>query len=202
MNEIRKQMIRETIMKHNGVMKTSELYEECNLSYFLLDSLVKKGFLKRVKSGYYSLEEDERSEDEKVAALFPDAVLCLDSAIYFHGYTKKKPFAWNLAVDKNTSKSRFLLDYPVVVPHYMEERVLYIGAQDIKLGDCTMKIYDKDRMICDVLKYESKIDREVFKDALRGYINDKDKNIENLLSYARERKVIAKVQNTIGVWIS
>lgn len=199
--EERKKKIIQKLKEHDGVMKTAQLYEECGLTYRSLDSLLKEEFLVRVKNGYYSLKEDSRSEEERVAALFPDGVLCLESALYYYGYLEEKPFAWNIAIDKNTSKSRFVLDYPVVIPYYTEPEVLKIGVTDASLNTVTMKIYDRDRMICDVLKYEHKLDHEVMKAALRGYIADPQKDVHNLLEYARVRKVSAKVQSMLGVWL-
>ncbi len=197
----KKQLIVEKIGEHNGIMKTCQLYDECGLDYRTLDTLVKNGFLERIKNGYYGLKETKKSEEEMIVALFPDGVLCLESALYYYGYIKDKPFSWDIAVDKNTSKSRFLIDYPVVVPFYTEPRVLQIGVSTITLAGQEMKIYDRDRMICDVLKYEHKLDREILKQAIRGYINDSNKDIHHLLEYAKERKVQTKVQNMIGVWL-
>ncbi len=197
----KKERILEAIKKHSGILKTSELYEECNLSYRDLDSFVKKGFLHRVKNGYYSLQDDNGPEELRVKTLFPDGVLCMESALYGYGYIKERPFAWKIAIDKNTSKSRFLLDVPVVVPYYTEDRVLAIGVGEVTINGVTMRAYDRDRLICDVLKYEHKMDRNDYKDALRGYINDPNKNIDHLMIYAKERKVLSKVQNTIGVWL-
>ena len=200
MEEHKKQIIQK-MKEHDGVMKTAQFYEECGLTYRGLDSLLKEEFLVRVKNGYYSLKEDNRSEEQRLAALFPDGVLCLESALFYYGYIDEKPFAWNLAVDKNTSKSRFVLDYPVVIPYYTEPEVLKIGIDNAKLGSVTMQIYDRDRMICDVLKYEHKLDHEVLKAALRGYIEDPKKDVHKLLEYARIRKVSAKVQSMLGVWL-
>lgn len=193
--------MKEKMNLHGGVMKTSQLYEECSLDYRGLDALVRKGLLTRIKNGYYSLNNDQRPEEEIIHALFPDGVLCLNSALYYYGYIKERPFEWHIAIDKNTSKSRFLMEYPVVVPYYTEPRVLEIGVCTIPIHNVEMKIYDKDRMICDVLKYEHKIDHEVFKEGLRSYISDPEKNTHNLLSYAKERKVSSKVQSMIGVWL-
>ena len=64
-----------------------------------------------------------------------------------------------------------------------------------------MKIYTKERMMCDCLKYEEKLERDVFKRALLAYIADGTKDIAQLLKIARERKVLQKVHNTIGVWL-
>ena len=155
----------------------------------------------RIKNGYYKIKEDDKSEEEYITALFPDGILCMESALFYYGYIKEKPFSWSIAIDKNTSKSRFLLDYPVVVPYYTEPKVLENGVEEITFSSGTMKIYDKNRLICDVLKYEHKMDHNVFKEAILSYIKDEEKDIHKLLEYAKERKVSTKVQNVIGVWL-
>ena len=40
-----------------------------------------------------------------------------------------------------------------------------------------------------------------FKTAIQAYIADPDKDISALMDYARERKVLKKVQSLIGVWL-
>lgn len=199
--EDRLQIIEENMKSHGGVMKTGELYELCGLDYRKLNSLLKHGYLEKVKNGYYKLKEVQQSEEEYITTLFPDGVLCMESALYQYGYLRQKPFSWTIAISKNASKSRFLLEYPVVIPYYTEPRVLEIGVTTTMLGDKEMKIYDRDRLICDVLKYEHKMERNDFKMAIVRYIQDSQKDFHKLLEYAKERKVSSKVQNVIGVWM-
>ena len=45
-----------------------------------------------------------------------------------------------------------------------------------------VRIYDRDRTICDVLKNMSKMDKEIFNKAIQGYVNDPKKNIPNLMT--------------------
>lgn len=59
----------------------------------------------------------------------------------------------------------------------------------------------RQRLICECLKYEDKMDRERFKEGLMAYIKDPKKDIAKLMYYAKERKVVKKVQNMIGVWL-
>ena len=56
-------------------------------------------------------------------------------------------------------------------------------------------------MICDCLKYEEKMDRDIFKRALLSYLADGSKDIAELLRIAKLRKVLQKVHNRIGVWL-
>lgn len=186
--------------KSGGVLKTSALYE-LGMDYRDIERLMKEGYLVRVKSGYYSLAEAERTEEETVRAFFPDGVLCMESALYCYGYISQRPVAWHIAVDKNTSKSRFLLDYPIVQPHYTEDFVLNSGVTTETINGVEFKVYDRDRLICDCLKYESKLSHEDLKSALRGYLQDPKKDVSRLLTYAKERRVLSKVQKTLGVWL-
>lgn len=189
------------LINENGGIVKKEQFTALSVDYRRILEFVEEGSLVRVKNGYYTDKKERFSEEELIARLFPDAKLCMESALYAYGYLKQKPFGWHLAVDKNTSKSRFKLDYPKVIPYYTEPEALEIGATTITVWENTYGIYDKERVICDCLKYESKLSREVFREAMQAYIRDEAKDISALMEYARARKVVKKVQSLIGVWL-
>lgn len=112
--------------------------------------------------------------------------------MYAYGYIKRKPYGYQIAVDKNTSKSRFKLEFPQVTPFYAEPETLQSGVDRIDFGNAKMQIFDKDRLICECLKYEDKMERAVFQEGVLSYIKDEKKNIANLMKYARERRVVKK----------
>lgn len=192
--------IKEAIEREGGIIKREHL-SEMGIDYRRVLDYVERKELIRVRNGYYTDRIDRFSEEELVAIMFPDAVLCMESALYAYGYIEEKPFAWKLAVDKNTSKSRFLMEYPKIIPYYTQADALSLGVSQITLGKGTFAIYDKERLICDCLKYESKMDRTLFQSAIQSYIKDDDKDLMALMEYARARKVVKKVQSLIGVWL-
>jgi predicted transcriptional regulator of viral defense system len=193
--------IRQLVTEKGGVVKTAELYS-LGIDYRRISRFVDWGVLTHLKNGYYSLCEQEMSDDDLIWRLFgKDCVLTMESALYIYGYLPAKPREYQIAVDKNTSKSRFRINYPFVHPYYSEEKVLELGVTEVPFGGNTMKIYDRDRLICDCLKYEDKMDREDLKSAVRGYLAEPKKDISRLLVYASERKVMNKVQNRIGAWL-
>lgn len=186
--------------RHGGILKTGQILA-LGVDYRRIPAWTEEGVLTRVKNGYYSLGQQAQSEEDRILGLFPDAVLCMESALYMYRYIAGKPYAWSLAVDKNTSKARFHMDYPPLCPYYTESRTLALGVTDIAFGSGRMKIYTKERMLCDCLKYEEKLSRDVYKRALLSYIADSTKDVDQLLLMARERRVLQKVQNIIGVWL-
>ena len=192
--------IERLIDEKGGLAKTSDI-EALGVDYRRLIAFLEEGRLRRVKNGYYTTATTEYSEEQLIATMYPDGVLTMESALYRYGYLKKKPLGWSIAISKNTSKSRFRVEYPVVEPFYTEDDVLAMGVTEIPFSEGTMKIYTKDRLICDVIKYQEKVDREDFKEALRAYIDDDQKDVAALLEYAIERKVRKKVQMMIGIWL-
>lgn len=192
--------IYQCIDENGGIVKKDQL-AELGIDYRRILDFVESKDVIRIKNGYYTYGIERFTEEDLVAKLFPDGVLCMESALYAYGYISHKPYGFHIAVDKNTSKSRFKMDYPKVIPYYTEPEVLTIGVSKITYEGSEFQIYDKDRLICDCLKYETKMNREDFKEAVQSYIKDQDKDISALMEYARERKVVKRVQSLIGVWL-
>jgi len=62
-------------------------------------------------------------------------------------------------------------------------------------------MYDKERVICDCLRYRNKMDKELFNKAIQGYINDTSKNIPRLMEYAAPLRCTTLAKDLIGVWL-
>ncbi|WP_298840626.1 type IV toxin-antitoxin system AbiEi family antitoxin domain-containing protein [Clostridium sp.] len=191
----------EEFKKHNGIMRTSELNNICIDSRNILRLLNEEKIIK-LKKGVYQLSDDIDTPDEVIISkLFPSAVIYLNSALFYYGYTDRIPSSWQIAVDKNVAKSQFKITYPSITPFYLINKFMDIGITEYCIGNVKIKIFDRERTICDVLRYENKIDKEVFNKAIQSYIKDKEKNINKLMEYARILKVVKKIKIYIGVWL-
>lgn len=186
----------------NGVFRTADL-KKLGFNAYEIRKMLEKHFIERIKHGYYSLSEtvENCSDAEIIARLFPEGVLCMYTALFYHGYSDRTPLAWDIAINKDVSKSRFKIDYPYVQPYYMEAHLLLFGITNATYGDTDLKIFDKDRLICECVFFENKIDRETYNKAIQGYIADPNKNISNLLDYSKKRRILKKIKSRIGIWL-
>jgi predicted transcriptional regulator of viral defense system len=186
------------------LIKTAEL-SALKIHYRDIAALIDAGYLEKVKQGCYkvvfSKEISEPSEASIIASLFPDGVLCMYTALFYYGYSDRTPLSWDIAIDRDTSKARFKIDYPYVQPYYMKPEHLTYGITTAEYEDCHMQIFDRDRLICECIKNENKMDRESYNKAIQGYVADSKKSIVNLLSYAKKRNIAVKVKDRIGVWL-
>lgn len=187
--------------EHGGMVRSKHL-QEAKILYRPLQKLIEQGHVEKVRYGYYRwLDHEDFSEVGIVIRLFPDAVLCMDTALRRYGYSDRIPHEWHLAVNKYSGRSRFKIDSPFVKPYYFEPDIHELGLTITEMEGHQVRIYDKDRLICDCLRYRSKMDREIFNKAIQSYIADAGKNVPNLLAYASALRVKTLVKELIGVWL-
>lgn len=187
--------------RYGGMMRTKDLQKE-KIQYRTLQRLIDQEVVEKVRYGYYQwINPEDFSEVGTVIRLFPDAVFCMETALRYYEYSDRTPAEWHLAVSKDSGKSRFKIDYPFVKPHYMEPSWLEVGLTSGTMDGNKVRIYDKDRVICDCLRYRNKMDKEIFNKAVQRYIADPEKNIPHLLEYAEVLRVKKIVKELIGVWL-
>ena len=193
--------IRDIFKKHNYMMRTAELIKS-KVYYKDIQWLIENGVIEKIKQGYYHLiDEQNSSEIVIISRLFPDAVLCMNTALFYYGYSDRTPAEWHLAVDKDISRYRVKIDYPFIKTYFLEPGTLNLGVSEGEIDGSAVRIYDRDRVICDCLRYMGKMDKEIFNKAVQGYVADPKKNIPNLMQYTKPLRAQKKVKDLIGVWL-
>ncbi|MDD4673914.1 MAG: type IV toxin-antitoxin system AbiEi family antitoxin domain-containing protein [Bacteroidales bacterium] len=200
LNEAEKKM-RSIFSEHDFVMTTAELMTE-KIYYADIQQLLHDGLIEKVRRGYYHWIDDfDGSEVVIINRLFPDAVLCMETALFYYKYSDRNPHEWNITIDKNTSRQRTKIDYPFIKAYRVEPSLLTIGETEGEIDDIEVRIYDRDRTICDVLRNMSKMDKEIFNKSIQNYVRDPKKNIPNLMEYSKALRVQKRVKDLIGVWL-
>ena len=193
--------IKQIFDEYGGMLRTRELYAS-KIFYNDVQQLVKDGYIEKIRYGYYQwVDGDNHSEARLIKQLFPDGILNMDTALFYYGYSDRIPLAWHLAVSKDSGKSRFKIDYPFMHPYFIEPTLLDLGLSSGDIDGNLVRIYDKERTICDCLRYRNKMDREIFVKAIQGYVNDTSKSIPKLMNYAKKLRVTDMVKNLVGVWL-
>lgn len=201
LSERDKRILEKIFSDYNFTMTTAQLNKE-KLYYRDIQKMLDEGLIEKVKRGYYHWIEDYgTSEAALIKSLFPDAVLCMETALFYYKYSDRNPAEWNITVDKNTSRQRTQIDYPFVKAYRVEPALLPLGKTETVIELTKVCIYDRDRTICDVLRNMNKMDKEIFNKAIQSYIKDPQKNIPHLMEYAKALRVQKKVNDLIGVWL-
>ena len=193
--------LQDLFASHGGILKTSELLQ-CGCYYRKIQELINDGEIEQVRRGYYQrIDDNSYSEVAVIVRLFPDAVLCMESALDYYGYTERTPSSWNLAVLDSSSRRRFNISWPIVKPHFISESKFPVGIVEAESEGTKMRIYDRERTICDCLTHRNKMNAEVFNNAIRGYLKDPRRKESRLGMYAAALRVQRKVREVLGIWL-
>jgi len=196
----RVEKIKNKLKNNGGVIKSSEL-NDLGISSRQINKLMQEGIISRIKHGFYESTDYPPKEEVIIAKLFPQAIIFLESALMYYGYTDRVPSTLQIAVDKDSEKNKYDIEYPLIKPYYLESKFISIGLDTIQIDGVDVRIYDRDRTICDILRYEKKLEEEVFTNAIKRYTKDPKKNVRRLFEYAEKFNISNKVQTYIGVWL-
>ena len=76
---------------YGGMMRTKDLEQE-KIRYRNVQQLIDAGLVEKVRYGYYQwVRPNDFSEAGTVIRLFPDAILCMDTALRYYEYSDRTP---------------------------------------------------------------------------------------------------------------
>ena len=142
-------------------------YKECMEKYgnaYQLSRVMESGFVYKIEEGIYS-ENPYEAELAIISKKYPKAVLTGDFAFYAHGLTDIVPNQYDLATGQKAAP----ITDPRVHQIYMKNDLLYLGAKEHSIDSCTVLMYDRERMLIELLRNKNKMPYDLYKEVLYGY---------------------------------
>lgn len=196
------EIAKKIISEHGGIAKTSDFLA---VGFYRSDLglLISKGIIERVHHGYYQLTDNYNiTEAEYISKLLPEGIVCVESALFYYGYTDFTPREWSIAVPRTVSQTKLKSFIVPLKAYYIQPDNYELGKIQADFDGTVLPIYDKERTICDCFKYRNKLDNELFAKAVNAYVVDKKKNLANLSKYAKQLRVHNKMINMMEVLLN
>ena len=155
-----------------------------------LYALQDAGTITQLSRGIYrlaSLPNLEAPDLITVAARVPAGVVCLISALAYHGLTTQIPHAVDIALPRGAERPR--IDYPPVAFHWFSEAAFTSGIETRKIDGQSLRVYSAEKSVADAFKYRSKLGLDVALEALRAWRERRGAIIQRLLEQARACRV-------------
>ncbi len=196
------EIAKNVIDSKGGVAKSSD-FVAAGMRAVDVVNMCNAGFLDRVRHGYYQLAEQSTvSEEQLLATLIPQGIVCVESALFHYGYSDFTPRKWSIAVPRSMSRKKLDVDALALQPYYVQQDLYELGKIADNFDGVMLPVYDRERTICDCFKYRSRLDNEMFNKAINAYANDKKKNLNNLSAYAKKLRVYKKVTDLMEVLLN
>ena len=135
-----------------------------------LARLARRGLLQRLSRGLYALPSLELTENHSLAEaakVVPNGVICLLSALRFHGMTTQNPFEVWMAVDHKAWRPR-RSSPPLRIVH-MSGAAGGAGVEEHTIEGVRIRVFSAAKTVADCFRFRNKIGLDVATEALREY---------------------------------
>lgn len=175
--------------KHGGMLRTSRaiaLGVHPRTLYGLRDA----GRIQQVTRGLYrlaDLPELGNPDLATVASRIPQGVVCLISALAFHGMTTQIPHQVDVAVPRGTKLPR--LDFPPIRLFRLSAPLYKAGIETHHLDGIEVRVYSAAKTVADCFRFRNRIGTDVALEALKLFHTRKKAPLRELFDYARLSRV-------------
>ncbi len=182
--------------KH-GIVKTNEL-KPAEYRRFL-DAVSQNEEVIKIKNGVYATLDALANDTFDIDRVIPGGILCMYSAWSYYGMTTQIPDSFYVAIDRKR-KVR-LPSMPAVTLVYINSQNLNLGVAKEKFGDCETLIYDRERCICDAIKYRNKIGIDVMAEIITWYLKYPKRDLDKLCKYASCLRVLNILKRYLEIYV-
>lgn len=155
------------LAEQRGVLRPRDL-DEYHIPRAYLHRLWRRGLLEHDTRGLYRIQQRELSEHHslvEVSKQVPAGIVCLLSALQFHGLTTQNPFEIWLALSAKARRPQ-PAGIPLRVARFSGE-ALTAGIEEHVIEGIIVKVYHPAKTVADCFKYRHKIGLDVAIEALR-----------------------------------
>jgi len=136
-----------------------------------LRRLEQQGKVRRISRGLYELAESDPTEHidlMEVCKRVPQGVVCLISALDFHGMTTQMPYEVWIAIDVKAHKPT--IDRPPVRFVRFSGKALTTGVETHDVQGVQVRVTSPAKTVADCFKYRNKIGTDIAAEALKAFI--------------------------------
>lgn len=169
---------------------SSKELHEAGYSNYKIRQMVQAGKLTAVNRKWYeNIHYSGEINDFYAVAVYAErGVVCLISAAVYYGLSSERPNRIDVAIPRNV-RVPMSPDWPAMKFYRMAEPRYSMGIMEMKEDENCFRIYDKEKTVCDVIYHRNKMGFEPAIEVLKRYVQQPDRNINRLITYAKRLQV-------------
>lgn len=191
------QLLETISANNNGVLTTADVLAS-GIAKDVFANFIAKNQYERVYHGIYLAPDAWRDDAYLMQLRCSQVIYSHDSALFYHDLTDREPM--QLTVTAKTGYNPTHLTKDGVKVYTVKADLYDMGITEAvtSFGN-TIRVYDMDRTICDIVRSRNSMETQIYQDALKLYAKRKDKNLHRLMEYAEKFRVDKIVREYMGI---
>lgn len=197
----KKEKIENFIEKYNGYLITSLVCNE-DISKTYVAQYIKEHGMEKVSRGLY-ITDDVWPDELFILQQRNSAVIYSgETALYLHGLTDREYSSVCVTVPQGYNASHLKENDFDVTVKYAAPELYKMGVCEIPSSSGNLvKVYNKERCICDLIMNRNKYEVQLFQTAIKEYMLSKDKQLSQLIIYADRMGIRDEVMKYVEVLV-
>jgi predicted transcriptional regulator of viral defense system len=194
-----RQDLNNLIKKNNGLILTKELKKE-NIPREYLSIFLEEDKLERIKRGVYTTPDTFSDEMYIIQQKNTRLIYSHETALFLHDLSDRDPLEYTATVPYGYHNP-YLKDENIKV-HTVKKELHLLGVMEKEtIYGRKIRVYNKERTICDILKDRNNMDISTVNEAIRKYLTGKGKDIHLLLDYGVELKISSVLRKYLEMFV-
>ena len=187
------------LIEANGGVISSAGLQQAGIDRVKLYYLLGQEILRKESHGNYVLAENEPDEYKIIQNRSEKLIYSHGTALFLHGMSDRVPHTLDITVPQGDNISRIKRSYQNTRFHYCKKDLWNLGIMNVSTPmGYTVRVYDPERCICDMIKDKENVDKQIYIQALQEYFKSKC-NPRKIIKYAKEFNIESKVRNYMEV---
>jgi predicted transcriptional regulator of viral defense system len=176
--------------QHHGLLKTTEALR-CGIQPRTLYIMREQKIVEQLARGLFRLASASTLSHHDIVVIakqLPKGIICLLSALDFHGMTSHIPHQIYVAYKQNWHQPK--CSYPPCKIFRFSEDSFNAGVEEHVIDGVTVKIYSPEKTVVDCFKFRNKVGIDVAIEALKLYWqknknSNANPNVQLIMHYAK-----------------
>lgn len=189
-------------VKQSKIWRRKDLLQ--HMTNYRFRKMIESHRLERVQKGIYAFCDIDEPDNDMVLIqqFYPQAIMSVFTAASFYGLTSVIPRAVQITLPSNGTRRLAKPDYPVVEIFFTSDKTTELGLDVITVENYLIRIYDRERVVCDMFRYLSRTGLDTAIGIFKSYMKDKkNRDVDKLIRYSRQLRVYKYISQYVEVYI-
>ncbi len=189
----------ELLQENNGYLFTEQV-EKAGISRTYLAKFVQENHLENVAKGIYISQDTWADELYILQIRNPKIIYSGETALYLQSMIDREYSDICITVPPRFNRTR--LRSKGVIVHQEKQSIYQLGITEVETNyGNIVRTYNKERCICDMIKYRKKFEVQQFQTAIKTFMRDKEKNMSRLMQYGEQLKIRDEIMKYVEVML-
>lgn len=183
-----------SVFQDNNYIVSAKVLKDNGFDRYQVEQYLQDEILLKVGYGLYCLKDNVPDEFSMIQSRSEKIIFSHSTALYLLGMSDRVPGVFNVTIPQGYNVTKIKRDFDNIDFNYSKADWWSLGVSKVATPQgFEVSVYDKERSILDIIRNKSKVDYQIYIQAIKEYFATQ-KNFRKILKYSKVMNLEDKVR--------